>query len=163
MCAKIVPGYDTAMSIESGKNQPDDIKLKLIDLHVPEQSFKFPGRQYNDSKHKSGVYTRYYNCDWLSEFQFLSSSKSQDGLYCLSCILFPSTSQAQRAELIIATPYQNWKKAHADVANYSTLKYHLLSESKRQAFLDTYRGMQMRVDQYLALESDKQIAKNNIS
>ena len=45
------------MFIESGKNQPDDVKLKLIDLCVPEQSFKFPGRQYNDNKHKSGVYT----------------------------------------------------------------------------------------------------------
>ena len=90
----------------------------------------------------------------------MSYSKSLDGLYCLSCILFPSTSQTQRAELLIATPYQNWKKAGADIANHSTLKYHLLSECKRQAFLDTYRGTQMRVDQYLTLESYKQIAKN---
>jgi hypothetical protein len=144
------------MFIESGRNQPDDVKLKLIDLRVPEQSFKFPGRKYNDSKRKSGVYTRYCNRDWLNEFQFLSYSKSLDGLYCLSCILFPSTSQAQRAELLIATPYQNWKKARADIANHSTLKYHLLSECKRQAFLDTCRGTQMRVDQYMTLESDKQ-------
>ena len=61
-------------------SQPDDVKLKLIELHVPEQSFKYPGRKYNDSKRKSGVYTRYCNRDWLSEFQFLSYSKLQDGL-----------------------------------------------------------------------------------
>ena len=83
------------MFVESGKSQPDDVKLKLIELRVPEQSFKYPGRKYNDSKCKSGVYTRYCNRDWLSEFQFLSYSKLQDGLYSLSCILFPSTSQAQ--------------------------------------------------------------------
>ena len=66
-------GYDIAMFIESGRNQPDDVKLKLIDLCVPEQSFKFPGRKYNDSKHKSGVYTRYYNRDWLNEFQLIQN------------------------------------------------------------------------------------------
>ena len=91
-------GYDIAIFIESGRNQPDDVKLKRIDSHMPEQSFKFPGRKYNDSKCKSGVYTRYCNRDWLNEFQFLSYSKSLDGLYCLSCILFPSTSQAQHAD-----------------------------------------------------------------
>ena len=146
------------MFLESGRNL---VKLKLIDSCVPEQSFKFPGRKY-DSKCKSGVYTRYCNRDWLNEFQFLSYSKSLDGLYCLSCILFPWTSQAQRAELLIATPYQYWKKAHADIANHSTLKYHLLSECKRQAFLDTCRGTQMREDQYMTLESDKRIATNQL-
>ena len=101
----------TATYVLSGRNQPDDVKMKLIDMRVPEQSFKFPGRQYNDSKRKRGTYTRYCNREWLNEFKFLLYSKAQDGLYCLSCILFPSTSQAHRAESLICTPYQNWKKS----------------------------------------------------
>ena len=81
-------------------------------------------------------------------------------LYCLSCILFPSISQACRAEILISLPYKNWKKARADIANHSTLKYHLLSECKKQAFLDTCKGSQIRIDHYLTTESHKQVSKN---
>ena len=79
------------------------------------------------------MYMRYCNREWLNEFTFLSYSKAQDGLYCVSCILFPSISQTERAELLITAPYHKWKKARSDIANHSTLKYHLLSDSKRLA------------------------------
>ena len=136
---------------------PEDIRLKLIEERMPEQSFKFPGKHYKDSKRKGGTYVRYCNRDWLTEFPFLAYSKSLDGLFCLSCVLFSSgISNQHRANLLISAPYQNWKDARADILKHSTLKYHLDSECKRQAFMESQCGVQMRVDHCLTSKAVEQ-------
>ena len=128
------------------------LKKSSIEERIPEKSFKFPQKSYKNSTRKDGTYIRYCNRDWLDEFPFLAYSKSQDGLYCLSCILFPcGIPSQQRANLLISAPYQNWKDARADILKHSTLKYHLQSEYSRRAFVEAQKGAQLRVDHCLTL------------
>ena len=91
----------------------------------------------------------------------MAYSKSKDGLYCLSCILFPcGIPSQQRANLLMSAPYQNWKNARADILKHSTLKYHLQSECSRRAFLEAQKGVQLRLDHCLTSEAKSRIAHN---
>ncbi len=125
---------------------------------MPEKSFKFPGKKYKDSKRKDGVYMRYCNLDWLIEFPFLSYSRAQDGLYCLSCVFFPTGNDILRAKFLIHAPYQNWRKGRIDIIKHSTLQYHRVSDTMRLAFIQTQQGSQIRVDQCLTLQAQQLIA-----
>ena len=113
----------------------DDIKYCLIENRTPVLTFKYPSKQYNSKKQKGGSYTRYFNQEWLKEFPFLTYSKHDEGIYCLSCTLFPVKGQCHRAKLLITQPYQNWKDAHADFQKHSTVEYHKNSDSMLHAFL----------------------------
>lgn len=103
---------------------------------------------------------RYCNRDWLIEFPFLSYSKQQDGLYCLSCVCFPTGGGVVRADNLIKNPYQNWKNAHADLINHSSLLYHKTADAIRLAFIQTRQGSQVRVDHCMTSQVREQVASN---
>ena len=151
---------DVASYIDGSRAVTDDIKFDLICQWVPEKSYKFPGKKYNDCKRKDGSYMRYCNRDWLTEFTFLSYSRTQDGLYCLSCVLFPTGNESLRANLLINTPYQNWKNVRSDMMKHSTLQYHKTSDAIRLAFIQTRQGSQARIDHSLTSEIQRQVASN---
>ena len=136
------------------------MKYKLINDRIPSKAFKFPGKKYKDSKCKDGSYIRHYNRDWLIEFPFLSYSKAEDGLYCLSCVFFRTGNDRLHANLLIQSPYQNWKNARADIIKHSTLQYHRTSETMRLAFMQTRQGSQVRVDLCLSMQIREQVASN---
>ena len=54
----------------------------------PEKSFKFPPKQYAMKSSKTVYVIRYCYGEWFRKFDFISYSKSEDGLYCLACVLF---------------------------------------------------------------------------
>ena len=70
----------------------DDCKNTLIKNRAPEKSVKFPPKIYKDNRKKSGEIRRYCLHEWFYNFKFLSYSKSTDGLFCLACVLFPTSA-----------------------------------------------------------------------
>ena len=140
----------------SGSIPMDDVKYKLINDRIPSKAFKFPGKKYKDRKRKDGSYIRHRNHDWLIEFPFLSYSKAEDGLYCLSYVFFRTGNDRLHANLLIQSPYQNWKNARTDIIKHSTLQYHRTSETMRFAFMQTWQGSQ----DCLSMQIREQVAAN---
>ena len=75
-------------------------------------------------------------------------------------MFFPTGSDSLRANILINTPYRNWKNARADMLKHSTLQYHKNSDAMRLAFIQTQQGSQVRVDHSLTLEVRNQVASN---
>ena len=67
----------------------DDAKYVLINNRHPPKGFKFPARQSKDKRKASGVINRYCKEEWFTQFDFISYSVAQDGIYCNNCLLFP--------------------------------------------------------------------------
>ena len=98
--------------------------------------------------------------EWLEKFPEIAYSKKNDGLYCLACVLFPTPGQSQRGNAFIDRPYQNWKDAIEDLTRHCHLHYHLKSNAKLNAFLQTYQDPVSRIDQRLSTKTSEQVEKN---
>ena len=79
-----------------------------------------------------------------------------------ACHVFCSLCQhkGQRANVLIASPYQNWKDAQADLTNHTTLQYHLDSKEKMDTFLQTMEKPGCRVDQILSQDARQTVERN---
>ena len=98
----------------SGQSITDDVKHQLLENREPEKSFKFPPKQHAMKLSKTGYVNRYCSQEWFRKFDFIKYLKSEDGLYCLACVLFPDTSHHHPKKLI-TEPYQIWKDAMEDL------------------------------------------------
>ena len=145
----------------SHSNLDDDKKASLIKNRKPEKSFKFPPRLYADKRRESGHIRRYCQHDWFESHSSLSYSKSEDGLYCLCCILFPMPAHhGSKARNLITLPYHNWKDAKKDLETHASLQYHKDSMAKMNAFIHSYENPSQRVDQHFTTHREEVITKN---
>ena len=95
-------------------------------------------------------------------YKFLAYSEQEDGVYCLSSILFPTQPKnGSRAAKLITTPYTNWRKAtnylfsHADEC-----EYHKTSHNKFDAFLNTQNNPSIRIDQRMTNSASETVERN---
>ena len=77
----------------------DDTKYALINNWHPPKGFKFPARQSKDKHKVSGVINRYCKEEWFTQFDFISYSVAQDGIYCNNCYFLLKTQYHVRRNL----------------------------------------------------------------
>lgn len=136
-------------------------KAEVIKNRKPPQSYQFPGTEYRDKRCTSGTMKRRCRHEWLSKFPFLAYSKSQDGLYCVSCVLFPvAAKQGSCAKLLLTEPYRKWKDAMQDCRDHSNLEYHKNSFARMKAFQETFANPSHRVDHSITTQMSKVVESN---
>ena len=123
--------------IKFDNNAPNEIKYKLILHREPEATFQFPSKLFCDKRRASGSIKRHWCREWFRNFDFLSYSKIDNGLYCLVCRLFPDTSH-RRPTKLISEPYNNWKKTVDHLKSHATTDYQQESLAKLKTFQSTY-------------------------
>ena len=141
----------------------DGTKMLLIGNNTPPPGFKFPPKKYKDKRRSCGVMNRYCREDWFREFNFISYSVQQDGLYCNTCVLFNtehSRPNMERANILVTKPYRNWKDAKSDLKAHSVSEAHQLATAKREAFIKTYQKPEVRIDNVMAQCTKEVIEKN---
>ena len=141
----------------------DEVKYTLISQRKPESSFKYPKTKFTDTRRKEGASFRGCNSEWLDKYEFLSYSKSKDGLYCLSCVLFATQSgQSGNAQSMVETPYSSWKYCLRSVAKHSNLMYHKRNAAKMSAFLATHNNQKQRIDFSISAVEKERVARNRV-
>lgn len=139
----------------------NDDKYRLIKDRRPPASFTFPTKDYPDKKKKSGVRKRSCQHKWFSQFDFISYSTKENGLYCLACLLFAvENTTSGRAKLLIEKPYKNWKDSIADLKKHSVCDYHMTSATKMKYFVSTTENDAGRIDLLMNNKKREQIVKN---
>ncbi|CAM1299966.1 Uncharacterised protein at_DN0512 [Pycnogonum litorale] len=125
---------DIADFVDSNTTSPnDELMMSLIKNRAPDKSLKFPPKTYRDKRKPSGETKRYCLHEWFETYDFIAYSKSLDGLFCLSCVLFPMPShKGTKANILISKPYRNWKDAREDLKSHSMLEYHKDSTARWQ-------------------------------
>ena len=73
----------------------DKTKFLLMENNKPPTGFKFPAKQYKDKWKKGEEMNRYCWEEWFRDFDFISYSIEQDGLYCNTCVLFILKTESQ--------------------------------------------------------------------
>ncbi|XP_071835292.1 52 kDa repressor of the inhibitor of the protein kinase-like [Apostichopus japonicus] len=151
--------YDVSQCV--GKRINDDSKYKLIKDRIPPASYIFPCKEYPDKAKKSGVRKRSCQHKWFTQFEYITYSLKESGLYCLACVLFPVENRTScRAQFLINKSYTNWKDALADLKKHSVCEYHKTSAALMESFVRTTQNEASRVDLMLNARKMEQIAKN---
>ena len=154
-----ISAYASDRDLRTGLS--DEQRYTLISGRKPESSYQFPGREFTDTRRKSGLSVRFCKHEWLEKYDFLTYSKSQDGLYCIVCMLFPiQTGQSGRAKGFVETPYIKWKNCLEDVEKHSALTYHKKTAAKMTAFLATHTNQKQRIDFSLSAAEKERVARN---
>ena len=128
---------------------------QLIITIKPDKKVQIPLHTYKDKRKKSGITQRCCNREWFDTFDFLAYHEKIKGVYCLACLLFPTSpfKQAKRAKKLITTTYNDWKDAKEDFLAHSKLPYHLDSEAKMHAFIQTTQDPNTRIDLSMSEDS----------
>ena len=100
-------------------NVTAEIKYGLIQNRAPPVGFKFPPKEYQDKRRSSGFIKRHCLHSWFTDFDFISYSTSQDGLYCTACVLFHTETQNIHPHVLVYMPYTIWKNFKSDLQNHS--------------------------------------------
>ena len=98
---------------------------------MPHQSFQYPTKSFIDQR-RDGSCTRKCHQEWLEKYDCLLYCVERDGLFCLSCVLFPLPGGAakcaeQRSNILIKVPLNNWKKATEYLKEHESKQYHTAS------------------------------------
>ena len=154
---------DIADFVVAASTVPDQVKYRIIKERRPPLNVSIPNKVYKDSNRKGGTYQRRCNRQWFDIFDFLAYSRSAEGLFCLACVLFPTSGAHEgvsRAQYLVTKPYQNWKDGKADLMAHAHLHYHLGAEARLRAFVSTMENPSLRVDLVVADESQKLVKRN---
>ena len=114
--------------------------------------YSFPYRSFGDKQ-------RRLNPDWLSRYNFLRYSKSQDGVVCVYCYFFRPTDSGA----LISSPLSDWKnighllqKHVGDV--YTSL--HSVAAQSAETFVSVSKGQQSDVLSMASSAHRQQMEKN---
>lgn len=110
---------------------------------------------------KQSGHTRRFQPSWCSKYPWLKYSRSEDGGYCVACVLFGGTSGGgQLLGILVNKPMQKYKKATEVLSSHNSNKYHITAMAKMVAFTNTMENPEKAVD--VMLQTQKQaIIENN--
>ena len=84
-------------------------------------------------------------------------SKSQDGGYCLPCVLFsPGSQTAGNRGVLVRTPFKRWTKVSDVCRGHEQLKYHL----DAQVAFEAFKSNMIRPEKSVASQLDGQRAEH---
>ena len=154
--------HDISDYMTIGKNVDSDTKLSLINHRKPmSNNFQVPTREYKDKSKKNGVSVRTCHMEWLDTYDYLAYSQKEDGLYCLSCVLFPVENQTSgRANNLVNKLYTKWKDTVSDLKKHAVLEYHKNSQANLNAFMDTMAKPEKSINVSLDKAAQEQIQQN---
>ena len=152
---------DIADIIYKSVDVDGNMKMQIINNRMPRANFKFPERHYVDKSRKTGMRSLYCQASWFKRYQFIAYSVKEDGVFCLTCIFFPTQpTHGFRAKCLISKPYTNWKKIHDDLSTHETLQYHVTSMARLLEFKNKFYNPSTRIDHNVNEDSVERVKTN---
>lgn len=138
-------------------NEADKIPLLKSHFH-PDRTFKFPVRQHKQRNLK-------FNYSWLDQLKWLVYSKSQNGGYCLPCVLFAHNPGGRGCHFgaLIERPFTDFRKAlgkEGILSTHEQTAFHKSSIVAADTLLRTHDKPEDRIDFKLGQQSQQQFDVN---
>lgn len=159
--------YDVATYYLKAPNLTDgDRKDLMKNVFIPGEHYKFP-------KHKTN--SRSFKFEWLKQYPWLCYSPSEDGAYCLSCVLlgFQRPNKANRVKNLHSQPFRHWpdaistfnrhclgKKKQIDTSHKPTQTLHFETWPVLNAIIANIKGSTVEVDITVDRNLKKEVAEN---
>lgn len=148
------------LQVKPHRSLTDNEKFYLLKHHfVPAKGFQFPNRTFGNQK-------RQFQASWLERYNGLTYSPSENGGYCLYCVLF-GTCEPTVKELgvLVNRSFINIKKAIEKLNEHfvsQCRKSHQLALEKATAFLSVQENRVVSIDQQLNSKRAEVIQQNRL-
>ena len=148
------------VKIKSQRKLSDHEKFFLLkNYFVPAKGFKFPSRNF-------GAQNRQFQMGWLDKYNGLTYSETEDGGFCLFCVLFGQCeASVKELGILVSRPLTNFKKA------IEMFNEHFVSQSRKSnqaamekamAFIAVKENRVASIDQQLSSKRAEVVAKNRL-
>ena len=102
------------------------------------------------------------NPEWFDTYKFFAYSEQEDGVYCLSCILFlTQPKNGSNVAKLITTLYTKRRKAIDYLLSHvDECEYHKTSYNRFDAFVNTQKNPSIRIDQGMTNSASEMLERN---
>lgn len=147
---------DIAYFKDKAPSLSDEELFKLINnVFTPSDDYIFP---YINKRH--------FQKSWLKQFSWLRYSKSKNGAFCISCVLFGHRfpSKSGRIKKLYLEPLQSWNNALKDFRHHETTKngLHEFTFPVFFNFCSQMKGKTQPIDVIMDSQLKEKIRKNRL-
>ena len=148
---------DFGKIVKVSRKLTDDEKYVLMKHHfVPGLNYKFPSRSFNGRP-------RCFQSTWLSKFNGLVYSESENGGYCKYCVLFGKCGPTMNEfGILVNRPLTDFKRVSQHFHSAKGKKYHQAAVEEALAFISVKDNPAFAIDHRLNSERSKHAAKNRL-
>lgn len=141
--------------LKTERKLTDHEKFALLSRHfVPHRTYKFPTRNV-------GGRDRAFQQSWLDKYNGLVYSESQNGGYCMYCVLFAREGGRITLGALVNSPLIDFKRATEKLAIHFSKKFHIESLQTAESFTAMMRKPDLSIDRRLSSERSKRAAENS--
>ncbi len=127
------------------RNLPAPYKYLLYSNHFkPSSSFKFPGR-YSDG------------CNRACQHKYFVYSKSEDGIFCLPCVLFATKDNLGQ---FVCKKFHLWSKKSIKFSAHNSKQYHSIALSRMDALTSSMAHPESSIENLIRQINETDIARN---
>lgn len=149
------------VSVDSLSNET---KAQYLKKHfVPSTSYKFPGETVIKGKDKKSK-TLTFQHSWLSEFEWLVYSPSEEGGYCKYCTLFPPQDErVSKTGVLVSKPLNRYSKVKGKegiLVKHAQTRYHQNALDAATILLSVLNTPQQSIVYAISKANQEQYEKN---
>ncbi len=133
------------------RNLPATCKYLLYSNHFkPSSSFKLPGR-YSDGCNRACQHK------YLEENPWFVYSKSEDGIFCLPCVLFATKDNLGQ---FVCKKFHLWSKKSIKFSAHNSKQYHSIALSRMDALTSSMAHPESSIENLIRQINETDIARN---
>ena len=152
------------VKLKSECNLTDNEKYVLLKKHfIPAASYKFPCHSINGQK-------RSFQHSWLSKYNGLVYSESQDGGYCKFCVLCRKCEcSVNEFGVLVVRPFTNFKKASEKLSEHfihqtqKGKRFHQCAVTEAATFISVMECEALRIDNRINAERAQRVKENRFN
>ena len=155
--------FGKVVKLKSERSLTDNEMYVLLKKHfIPAATYKFPCRSINGQ-------TRSFQHSWLSKYNGLVYSESDDGGYCKFCVLFGKCEcSVNELGVLVVSPFTNFKKASEKLSehfinqNLKGKRYHQCAATEAASFISVMECEALRIDNRINAERAQRVKENRL-
>lgn len=159
--SSVINSGDFGKVVCSCRKLTDNEKYTLMKHHfIPGQNYKFPPRSF-------GGHPRSFQINWLSQFNGLVYSESQNGGYCKFCVLFGKCGPTvKNLGVLVNSPLIDFKRAKEKLNLHfhssKGKKFHQAAVEAAHTFMSVRDNPELAIDHRLNSERSQLSIKNRL-
>ncbi|KAL5502237.1 hypothetical protein EMCRGX_G008978 [Ephydatia muelleri] len=156
--------FGRVAKLKTERNLTDNEKHVLLKKHfIPAASYKFPCHSINGQK-------RSFQHSWLSKYNGLVYSESQDGGYCKFCVLCGKCEcSVNEFGVLVVGPFINFKKASEKLSKHfihqtqKEKRFHQCAVTEATTFISVMECEALRIDNRINAERAQRGKENRFN
>lgn len=152
---------DIGLYVSKMSETPDFKKFELLtNPWQPPPNYRLP---FSEHQNKGKRQCRYFNRQFLIDFDWLVLSDVDKGLYCKFCAIFAIETAYVKYGALVKTPLTNFARLtgkEGSISSHASKHYHANSLLAAQSFIESYKNPSKKIINQVSSQRHQQATEN---